>query len=76
MNSSLDSGTNEEIEKDSLDEILEEQQIAWEDATGEIQTDLLEPNHPIDHQMICDINSIARRLVSKAEQLLGRSMSI
>ena len=76
LNSSLDSGTNEEIEKDSLDEILEEQQIAWEDATGEIQTDLLEPNHPIDHQMICDINSIASRLVSKAEQLLGRSLSI
>ena len=67
LNSSLDSGPNEEIEKDSLDEVLEEQQIAWEDATGEVQTDLLEPNYPIDHQMICGINSIASRLVNKAE---------
>ena len=31
----------------------------------------LDPPHPIDHQMVCDINAIASRLASKAHQLLG-----
>ena len=39
-----------------------------EDATEETQTDPLEPSHPIDTRMICDINLIAGSLVSKAEQ--------
>ena len=67
---------DEEIERDALEEILIEQQTAWKDATDETQMDPLEPSHPIDNQMICDINSIASRLVSKAEQLLGKSLSL
>ena len=31
----------------------------------------LDPPHPIDHQMICDIKTIASRLASKSHQLLG-----
>ena len=34
----------------------------------------LEPGHPIDDQIICDIQSITSRLVRKAEQLLGKSI--
>lgn len=64
---------NNEIERDTLDEILKEQQMAWEGTSNEAQIDLLEPGYPIDNQMICDIQTIASRLVGKAEQLLGKS---
>ena len=57
---------NNEIERDTLDEILKEQQTTWEDATDETQIDPLESGQPIDNQMICDIQSIASRLVGKA----------
>ena len=30
----------------------------------------LDPPHPIDHQMVCNVNAIASRLASKAYQLL------
>ena len=71
-----DSVDDEGIERNALEEILVEQQIAWKDATDDTQMDPLEPSHPIDNQMICDINSIASRLVSKAEQLLGKSLAL
>ena len=71
-----DSVEDEGIERDALEEILVEQQIAWKDATDDTQMDSLEPSHPIDNQVICDINSIASRLVSKAEQLLGKSLAL
>ena len=74
--SSNPSVINDEIERDTVGEILKEQQTAWEDATDETQIDPLEPGHPIDNQMICDIQSIASRLVGKAEQLLGKSILI
>ena len=38
--------------------------------------DPLEPGHPIDNQMICDINSIANRLVSKAEHHDGEANAL
>ena len=56
--------------------MLEEPQTVWEETTDETQMDPLEPSHPIDDQMICDINSIASRLVSTAGQLLGKSLLI
>ena len=74
-----DTGTScvssKEIDDSTLEELLKDQQIAWQDATDETPTDPLEPNQPLDNQMICDIQSIANRLVSKAEQLLGKLVS-
>jgi len=63
--------TNDDIDGDTVSEILREQQTAWEDAVSEDPSDLLEPSHPIDEQMICDIQSIANRLAAKTEQLIG-----
>ena len=63
--------TNNDINGDTVSEILREQQTAWEDAFSEDSSDLLEPSHPIDDQMICDIQAIASRLAAKAEQLIG-----
>ena len=40
--------TNDEIDSDTVSEILKEEQIAWEDAVSEDPSDLLEPSHPID----------------------------
>ena len=75
-----------ENEEESIDLFLQEQEVAWQDATSSItethdatttatQTDVtavsLDPPHPIDDQMICDIRAIASRLASKAHQLLG-----
>ena len=63
--------TNDEIDSDTVSEILKEEQIAWEDAVSEDPSDLLEPSHPIDQQMISDIQAIGSRLATKAEQLIG-----
>ena len=63
---------NEEIDEATLEDILKEQQTAWQDATDDTPIDPLEPSQPLDNQMICDIQSIASRLVSKAEQLIGK----
>jgi len=61
------------ITEDCIQQFLEEQQVAWEDATS-TETDLsLDPPQSIDHQMICDIQAIAGRLASKSRQLLGKS---
>jgi len=58
------------ITEDCIQQFLEEQQVAWEDATSiEIALSL----DPPDHKMICDIQAIAGRLASKARQLLGKS---
>lgn len=65
--------TNDDDGGDALGEFLREQQTAWEDAVSENLVDLLEPTHPIDEQMICDIQSIASRLAAKAEQLIGKA---
>jgi len=43
---------------------------------SEDPSDLLEPSHPIDEQMICDMQSIASRLAAKAEQLIGTATYI
>lgn len=78
-------------ETESIDQFLQEQKMAWHDATGPASVDSnateaattvtaididaipasLDPPHPIDNQMICDIKAIASRLASKAHQLLG-----
>ena len=63
------------MDEDMLEELLKDQQIAWQDATDDTPTDPLEPNQPLDIQRICDIQSIASGLVSKAEQLLGKLAS-
>ena len=75
-----------ENEEESIDSFLQEQEAAWNNATSSttesgtaitaaLHTDTttvsLDPPHPIDHQMICDIRAIASRLASKAHQLLG-----
>ena len=76
-----DTGTscvpNEEfkIDEGTLEELLKDQQIPWQDATDDTPTDPLEPNQPLDNQMICDIQSIVSRLMNKAEQLLGKLVS-
>jgi len=49
--------TNDDIDSDTVSKILREQQIAWEDAVSEDTSDLLEPSHPIDEQMICDMQA-------------------
>ena len=66
---------SKEIDESILEELLKDQQIAWQDATDETPTNLLEPNQSLDNQIICDIQSIASRLMSKAEQLLGKLVS-
>ena len=87
-----------ETEIENVDEFLQEQGTAWQDATApatdsdatdpvttadttdpvttavidsDATTVSLDPPHPIDHQIICDIKSIASRLASKAHQKLG-----
>ena len=62
---------DDEIDGETLSEILREQQTAWEDTISENPTDLLQPTHPIDDQMICNLQTIASRLAVKAEQLIG-----
>ena len=42
-----------------LDEFLKEQQQAWEDATTTETDQSLDPAHPIDEEMLCDIKTIA-----------------
>jgi len=59
-----------DIDGDTVSEILRKQQIAWEDAVSEDPSDLLEPSHLIEEQMICDIQLIVSRLAAK-EQLIG-----
>ena len=75
------------LEGESIDLFLQEHEAAWQDATSSTTTEShtvtttaahndvtaasLDPPHPIDHQMICDIKTIASRLASKAHQLLG-----
>ena len=63
-----------EVEPECIEEFLEQQQQAWEDATNctEDTEGYLDPTHPIDESMICDIKAIASRLASKAQQLLGK----
>ena len=55
--------TNDDINGDTVCEILRDQQTAWEDAVSEDPSDLLEPSRPID---------IPSRLAAKAEQLIVR----
>ena len=73
------------FEDESIDLFLQEHEAAWQDATSSTESHTvtatsthsdatavsLDPTHPIDHQMICDIKTIASRLASKAHQLLG-----
>ena len=50
--------TSEELDNDTLDEILSEQQEAWEDATNGMfdgHVDLPEPSDPVDNEMLWDI---------------------
>ena len=66
-------------EDDMLSTILLDQQKAWKDTTADEQTDDsatahpigLDPEVPLDHQMICDIQKLASRLAAKSAQLLG-----
>ena len=78
-------------ETECIDKFLQEQEMAWHDATSPATVDSnvtdaattvaaidsdvtaagLDPPHPIDDQIICDIKAIASRLASKAHQLLG-----
>jgi len=51
------------ITEDCIQQFLEEQQVAWEDATS---TETALSLDPPDHQMIYDIQAIAGRLASKA----------
>ena len=60
-----------EVDGESLDEFLKEQQQAWEDATTTETDQCLDPAHPIDEEMLCDIKAIPSQLASKA-QLLGK----
>ena len=52
---STDTGTscvpNEEIDESTLEEILKDQQTAWQDATDDTPIDPLEPSQPLDNQM-------------------------
>jgi len=68
------------IEDDVINSVLSDQQTAWEDTTADKQADddddnsvpfSLDPAVPLDHQMICDIQKLASRLVAKSYQLLG-----
>ena len=59
------------LDADCLEELLEEQQQAWEDATNTDKEVCLDPTHPIDEQMLCDIKAITTRLASKSLQLIG-----
>ena len=67
------------IEGDMLTTILLDQQTAWENTIAVEQTDdstaahpiSLDPEVPLDHQMICDIQKLASRLAAKSAQLLG-----
>ena len=61
-----------EVDGESLGEFLKDQQQAWEDATTTETDQSLDPAHPIDEEMLCDIKAIASRLASKAQQLLGK----
>ena len=83
-------------ETESIDQFLQEQDMAWHDATSPATIDSnatdanttvaaidsdavaagLDPPHPIDDQMICDIKAIANRLASKAHQLLGMYVNL
>ena len=97
--------TDIETQMESFDQFLQDQELAWQDATSTTTMDFhatdsatiltvtdsdatdsatipaatdsdatavsLDPTHPIDHQMICDIKAIASRLASKSHQLLG-----
>ena len=65
-------GDDSEVEAECLEEFLEQQQQAWEDATTTDTEGCLDPTHPIDEQMMCDIKALASRLASKAQQLLGK----
>ena len=75
-----------ENEGESIESFLQDQEAAWHDATSsttesctsitaashtDATTVSLDPPHPIDNQMLCDIRAIASRLASKAHQLLG-----
>ena len=75
-----------ENEGESIESFLQGQEAAWHDATSfttesctsiaavshtDATTVSLDPPHPIDNQMLCDIRAIASRLASKAHQLLG-----
>ena len=48
-----------EVEAECLEEFLEQQQQAWEDATATDTEGCLDSTFPIDEQMICDIKAIA-----------------
>ena len=56
-----------EVDGESLGEFLKDQQQAWEDATTTETDQSLDPAHPIDEEMLCDIKAIASRLASKAQ---------
>ena len=60
-----------EVEPQRIEEFLKQQQPAWEDATN-CTEGYLDPTHPINELMICDIKAIASRLSSKSQQLLGK----
>ena len=65
---------SEVLENDTLDEILSEQQDAWQDATTDEPVDLPEPSDPVDNAMLCDIQKYASRLAGKASQLIGKQL--
>ena len=64
-----------EMDVDSIDQLLREQQCNWEDATDSNEItdndENLDPSQPVDEEMICDINAIDSQLASKS-QLLGK----
>ena len=77
--STIEPPTAVTTEDDMLNTILLDQQTAWENTTAVEQTDdstaahpiSLDPEVPLDQQMICDIQKLASRLAAKSAQLLG-----
>ena len=52
--------------------MLLEQQRSWVDTSTDTHielTDSLDPPMPLDHQMICDIQTLTSRLVAKSHRL-------
>ena len=66
--------TSEALENDTLDEILSEQQEAWQDATADKPVDLPEPSDPVNNAMLCYIQKYASKLAGKANQLIGKQL--
>ena len=63
------------VSPSDIEDILQEQEQAWRDATDDSDLEAVqsidEINSSVDERMMCDINRLVGRLVSKADLLLG-----